>query len=546
MPTLPRPLFLCALAFTAGASALALIRPQSDYAFFDPLIDVKAAVSARFVDEPDVAAMQAGAMRGMLEALNDPFTFYVPPEQTREFSKEITGEYVGIGISVLQRDGWLTVVTPLEDSPAFDAGIMADDRIVEIEGTSTLNLDPDAAVDLLSGAPGTKVSIVVEREGTRLPMEVERRTIVTKTVKGVHREGPDGQWNHIIDPARRIAYIRITQFNAATLDEFNAALAAAGGGSAATLGGLVIDVRGNPGGLLTQAIGIADLFLKEGVIVSTRGRTISEQVNRATSLGTLPDFPVAVLIDGRSASASEIVAAAIVENGRGITVGSRTFGKGSVQSVMTLPTVPGGELKLTEQRYYTPSGRSLHRTPEAKEWGVDPSPGFYIPVNDQERVDVLRLRREEEIIRDRGAESESDWSSPDWILAHLSDSQLAGALRAVQGRIDSGQWSPTGQEGISGDAVLLEELSRVEQARERLLRELARLAEREEELESITSAADIAPDADLWPDSVEVIGGELVVTDKDGKPVAKLRITGPNLEQWLIDAPVEPAGPGGP
>lgn len=543
---MPRTLFRSALfallATAVVGSTVAVVRGPS-YAFFDPLIDLKAAISERFVDAPDEAAMQAGAMKGMLDALNDPYTFYVPRENTREFSKGITGEYVGIGVSVLQKDGWLTVVTPLEDSPAFDAGIQADDRIIEIEGKSTLNLDPDAAVTLLAGAPNTEVNIVIERAGRHIPMKVKRQTIVTRTVKGFHRDGPNGQWNHLIDPQRRIAYIRLTQFNATSLDEFNAALASVHASATEgpdKLGGLVIDLRGDPGGLLTTAIGIADLFLKDGVIVSTRGRTIPEQVNRATEPGTLPDFPIAILIDGQSASASEILSAALVENNRAIAVGSRSFGKGSVQSVMTLPTVPGGELKVTEQRYYTPSGRCLHRLPDSTQWGVDPTVGFYIPVNDQERIEALKARRDEEIIRDRSnADSAADWSNPDWIVGHLKDSQLGAALKAVQGKVDTGEWKATGKEGIAGDAILLDELSRIEGARQRLLRELTRLQDRQDQLEAVTKASDVKPPNDLWPDETDITGGEVTITDKDGKPITRLRITGADLERWLMDAPVE-------
>jgi carboxyl-terminal processing protease len=549
MPSIRRALVLTVLAVTAAGATFAFVRPTNDYAFFDPLIDLKAVISERYVDAPDEAALQLGAIRGMIETLNDPYTFYVPPSDTREFSKEITGEYIGIGISVLQRDGWLTVITPLEDSPAYEAGIQAEDRIVEIEGTSTFNIAADAAVDLLAGKPGTPVHIVVERAGQRIPLAITRETIVTRTVKGFHRDGEDGGWNHLIDPQRRIAYVRLTQFNATTLDEFNTALAAVGapdaaGGPSASrpLAGLIVDVRGNPGGLLSQAVAIADLFLVEGVIVSTRGRAVSEDVKRASALGTLPDFPLAILIDGRSASASEILAAALVENDRAIAIGSRSFGKGSVQGVLGLPTAPGAQLKITEQRYYTPNGRSLHRTTGATQWGVDPSPGFYIPVSDEERADVLRLRREEEIIRDRGSRAPADagWSDPAWIVDHLKDAQLAAALQAVQGRIDSGAWTPTGQDGISGDALLLDELARNELARERLLRELSRVQRRVNELEAVTKAGDVAPADDLWPDATDLTGGEVQVLDKDGRPISRLRITGPDLERWLIDAPVEP------
>ncbi len=508
---------------------------QRDYSFFDPLIEAKAYISARYVDAPDDKALQLGAMRGMIEALNDPNSFYVPPAETRDFTKDLTGEYVGIGVSVVVRDSWLTVVSPLEDSPAYRAGIMADDRIVQIGETSTFGLSPDECVAILTGEPGTKVDIIVERKGERIPITLTRELIVTRTVKGVHRTGINGEWSHVLDETRRIGYVRITQFTAGTDEEVAAAIASLG--DPAGIGGLIIDVRSNPGGLLNPAVAIADMFLRKGVIVSMKGRAHPEEVARATPEGTLPDFPIAVLIDGQSASASEIVAGALVENDRAIAVGSRSFGKGSVQGVQRLPSANGGQIKLTEQRYYLPTGRSIHRVDDATEWGVDPTPGFHVPLTNDEYIAMMLQRRDDDVIRGSPAET-GNWSDPQWIIERQKDQQLAASLRAVQIRIDTGEWQSTGGDPPTGDELLATELRVAESARERLLDELARVSRRIEDLSVRGIVADAAPD--LWSDELDITGGRLEVIGPDGKSIANLRITNEELERWLIRAGVEP------
>src|SRR5690606_32139426 len=316
-------------------------------------IDIKTFITARYVEEPDEQALQLGAIRGMLAALDDPYSFYVPAAETRDFRKEVLGEYVGIGVYVFERDGWLTVVSPLDGSPAIAAGVMADDRIVEIDGVSTRDLSPDECVDLLTGKPGEPVALTVERMGERLEITVVRELIQTQTVKGWRRNGDEGAWDFILDPGQNLAYIRITQFTATTMEEFTEALDAAGAEDPG-FGGLILDVRANPGGLLDQAEAVADRFLEEGVIYATEGRAHDRRTVRAHSAGTLPDFPVVVLIDGQSASGSELLAGALTENDRAIAIGTRTFGKGSVQAVFQIPQQDGAQLKLTEQVYVLP------------------------------------------------------------------------------------------------------------------------------------------------------------------------------------------------
>jgi carboxyl-terminal processing protease len=544
-------------------STLALVRKGTDYTFLDPLIDVKNSLSSTYVDElsPEtLRKMQEGAITGMIDALEDPYTVYVPPADTVEFEKDLTGEYSGIGASVqISPDGYLQIISPLEDSPAFRLGIMAEDKVVEIEGKSTLGVSVDRCIDMLMGKEGTPVSIVIDRGGTKIPMTITREKIKTRSVKGVHRNAADTtQWDFLIDEKRGIAYIRLTQFTPGATKEFAEALLAAGAAEG-KVKGLIIDVRWNPGGLLTEAVAIADLFLEQGTIVSTRGRKFPERVERARKEGTLPVFPIAVLINGSSASASEILAGAITENNRGIAVGTRTFGKGSVQSVKPIAVRDAdgnekiAELKVTEQGYYLPSGRSITRKPDATEWGVDPSKGYYVEMTDEELIAMLKVRREQEIIRKDGANATpapagstsapepQKWDDPDWVLSFFKDAQLTAAVRAMQAKIDTKDWIKTGAEAAPITAAVGTELGRLHAARDRLTRELIRIEKRAETLEKGTTIEQADAGRDLWPDTLDVTGGKVQIFDKDGKLVATLDITSNTLERWLVDADVKKA-----
>lgn len=551
-PSLYRLSLLGILGVAVLGSTMALSR--RDYSFFDPLVDVKTLISKRYVSEVDEQEMQQAALRGMVEALGDPFTTFIAPADVAEFSKGLTGDFVGIGIQVVTRDGWLTVVTPLEDSPAFRAGLMAEDRIVEIDGKTTFGLTTEQCVARLTGKAGTEVSFVVERGGERIPHVVKRERIVTRTVKGLFYEGTEKQragdrngsaasatagWRFIADAERRIAYMRLTQFTPTSADEVRQTLTMLGASNEGNMGGLILDLRFNPGGTMGDAEEIADLFLRDGVIVSTRGRAHQERTSRARSDRTLPNFPLVVLINGASASASEIVAGALAENNRAIVIGTRTFGKGSVQSVHLLPA-GRGQLKITEQHYYLPSGRLLHRKDDSTIWGVDPTDGYYVPMTDEQMVEMMRIRREREIIgsagtrRARETSSAEDWASPGWIEENLKDPQLAAALRAVQVRIDGGEWKPTGQPLPKSESLVAQDMERAVRLRDRMLREISRLERR---IDAMEQAAGPEPEPRLfWAEDVKLTGGKVQVFDAEGRPVTTLQITGPDLERWLRES----------
>lgn len=558
------------------------------YTFFNEIIEVKHLIGRLYVDQPDDKKLREGAIRGMVEALDDPYTIYVPASDQVEFNKNLTGEYVGIGAQVNMSTGWLTIVSPMEDTPAFRSGLMPDDKVLEIDGTSTQGLDVEKCVDMLMGKASTPVKLKVDRSGQVFELTIVREKIKTRSVKGYHRNESDpSQWNYMIDPNSRIAYIRVTQFTPKLAEEVAAALKAVGAeetGGDKKLGGLVLDLRFNPGGLLEEANAIADFFLREGIIVSTKGRVHEERVARAVGPGTLPEFPIAVLVNGDSASASEILAGALKENNRAIVVGERSFGKGSVQSLRMLETGLGSELKITEQAYYLPNGRNITRKDDSPAWGVDPTDGFYVRMKDREILDMIQVRRRLELLSQKNAAlpanatastpanttgtdattpaatapttapetspaqlaaiaaiEATDWNNVDSVLATLKDSQLTAAVRAMQGKINSGEWTKTGEAGPMYDNIELDALADARQYRDRLVREILRADRRIEALETATKDADgaRAQARDFWPDATNLTDGTLEVRDKDGKLITTLKITGNNLERWLMDADVE-------
>lgn len=533
------------LGLAVVGSTFAISQGSNEYSFLDELIEVKTIINQRYHDKPDDRKLLSGAIKGMVEALDDPYTVYVPAKDAQEFNKDLMGEYVGIGAQIEKRDGWLTIVSPLEDSPALRAGIMANDRIKLIDETSTRDLTADQCVDLLLGTPGTPVTLTVERDGEEFKVTLTRERIKTRAVKGIHRDPNNPEaWDYFIDHEKAIGYIRLTQFTPGCAQEVANALKSMGAHEG-RLKGLVLDLRYNPGGLLNEAEQIADMFLKDGVIVSTRGRTIPERVTRARADGTLPPLAIAILINEQSASASEVLAGALVENNAAITVGTRTYGKGSVQSLHNIPRGNGSELKITEQGYYLPTGRSIQRKDDSPQWGVDPSPGFFVPMSNDQIIAMFEVRRAEEVLRAAGqAESQANWESPSWIVEHLKDPQFAAAYRAVEGRVSTGEWIHTGQEGSPEQQSQIAELKRTRELQMRLERELERTDRR---LAALEAGKDPGAGAmkDLFPDDAPIKGGTLEIKDKDGNVVATMRITGTNLERWLLDADLEIIAPTG-
>jgi carboxyl-terminal processing protease len=314
--------------------------------------DALSTVQSSYVEEPNVDELVNGAIKGMLQTL-DPHSSYLTPDMLKQVEVETKGVFGGLGIEIGVKDGVLTVIAPIEDTPAFRAGLQAGDKIVRIENEPTREMNVMDAVKRLRGEPGTKVTIWIVREGLAEPRSytITRDIIKIRSVKS--KPMGDG-----------IGYVKLTQFQQDTEGDLEKALQALtkekGG-----LKGLVLDLRNNPGGLLDQAVKVADRFVESGLIVYTDGRIEAQKFKYfAHKNGTYLGFPMVVLVNAGSASASEIVAGALQDHGRAILLGAPTFGKGSVQTI--IPMEDGSAIRLTTARYYTPSGRSI----QAK--GIEP------------------------------------------------------------------------------------------------------------------------------------------------------------------------------
>ncbi len=298
-----------------------------------------------YVEEVDTEKLVYGAIKGMLREL-DPHTNFMPPEMFKEFENETSGEFGGLGIEISVQNGILTIISPIEDTPAFKAGVKAGDKVVAIDSQSTKGLSLVEASQFLRGKKGSRVVLKVVREGVENPIDIPivRGNVKIRSVKYTNLE--DG-----------FAYVKITSFIENTAKDLDKIIDEHMSKNK-KVEGLLIDLRKNPGGLLEQAIKVSDMFLKEGAIVSTVGRNQKEkEITTATKKGKYTGFPIVVLVDQYSASASEIVSGALQDNKRAMIVGEKTFGKGSVQSVIKLQD--GSGLKLTVARYFTPKGISI-------------------------------------------------------------------------------------------------------------------------------------------------------------------------------------------
>jgi carboxyl-terminal processing protease len=514
---------------------LAFADRPSDYAWFDPIIVVRRVLLDKYVEEPDEEAMQQTMIEAMVRSLEDPYTIYVPPARAAEFNKDLRGTYVGIGAEVSVRDDYLTIVTPLEDSPALEAGVRAGDLVLDIEGESLHQRPIDEWINLLLGEAGTPVTIGVRHlDGTEESITIVRQRIITPTVKGVRRIGE--MWDHWLDPELGVGYVRLTQFTNTSVADLRDVLNRL---QAEGLRGLVLDLRRNPGGELAVAIQTADLFLRSGVIVSVKSRQDRALSWYAQPEGTLPDFPMVVLINGESASASEIVAGALQENGRARVLGTRTYGKGSVQEVHELP-YERGILKLTSGHYYLGSGRNLARRDDSIVWGVDPDPGFVVPMSDPEFVEMIRARQQFEVIGENADEDPWRFGDPDWIRDQLHDGQLASALEAVTARVNGQPWPQLGED----DGTLLalaEGIRRATRSRQHLLTRLEAVERRLGQLQELEVEAGKAP---LLPPGTDAIDGTLTLHDRHGHLIRRYRIGGGDLELALEQVRLSPIEPG--
>jgi carboxyl-terminal processing protease len=340
LATQPR---LISLGTTAAKAAAA-----DTYRQLNLFGDVFERVRADYVEKPDDAKLIESAINGMLAGL-DPHSSYMEPKAFRDMQVQTRGEFGGLGIEVTMEDGLIKVVAPIDDTPAAKAGVMANDIITKLDDEQVQGLTLNQAVEKMRGPVNTKIKLTIMRKGQDKPTEVSiTRDIIRVRSVRTRKEGDD------------VGYIRVTQFNEQTTEGIKKAMADfATQIPADKLRGFVLDLRNNPGGLLDQAISVSDAFLERGEIVSTRGRNAEETQRFNARAGDLAkNKPIIVLINGGSASASEIVAGALQDHKRATVIGTRSFGKGSVQTIIPLGS-GNGALRLTTARYFTPSGKSI-------------------------------------------------------------------------------------------------------------------------------------------------------------------------------------------
>ena len=385
------------------------------YQQLDLFGDIFERIRGQYVEEVDAADLIEAAIDGMLSSL-DPHSSYLSPEDAADMRVQTRGEFGGLGIEVTQEEGFVKVVSPIDDTPADEAGIEAGDFITHVDGDSVLGLSLDEAVGMMRGVVGSEIVITVVCEGEDEPFDV---TIVRDTIKlTAVRTRVEGE----------SVVLRVTTFNDQTYSNLEAGIEkqieAAGGID--LVNGFILDLRNNPGGLLTQAIRVSDAFLDKGEIVSTRGRDPEDGDRHNANIGDLAQQkPLVVLINGGSASASEIVAGALQDHRRAIVVGTKSFGKGSVQTVM--PMRGSGAMKLTTARYYTPSGRSIQAL------GISPDIIVEQPrrvaEDDEEATETPRRSRSEADLR---GSLNNDSLTEDEILQIEADREKAEAAAKLR------------------------------------------------------------------------------------------------------------------
>jgi carboxyl-terminal processing protease len=377
------------VAFGLGVTAfLPPVRSAVDetYQQIALVVDVLQYVREQYVEEVDQKKLIYGALAGMARTL-DPFSQFMEPEDHRDMKTETHGQFGGLGIRIALRDGWLTVITPMPDTPAYRLGILPGDKIVKIEGEVTQGLAVEDAVQRLRGKPGTKVALTIMREGDKDPRDytITREVIKILSVRSALMEG-------------NIGYVKLSEFIETSESDMKKALKDLSGKG---MSSLILDLRNDPGGLLNSAVDISKLFVGNSkIIVYTEGRAQPRQDFFADSTAPYGDIPMAVLVNGGSASGSEIVTGALQDHKRAIVIGSETFGKGSVQSV--IPLNDGSALRLTVAKYYTPNGRSIHRDEKTKKGGI--TPDIVIPVT-KETESKLYIQGDEIYSKDKAPQS---------------------------------------------------------------------------------------------------------------------------------------------
>jgi carboxyl-terminal processing protease len=419
-------IFAVGALFRNGSGGEVKADTKDVYKNIEVFTEVLRQIEKNYVEPQEPQKLIYGAIKGMVQSL-DPHSSFLSKEEHQDLMMETKGAFSGIGIEITIKDNILTVVSPIEDTPAYKAGIKPGDKIIKVEGKSTKDMTLLEAVKKIRGPKGTQVKLTIARQGLEKPLDfsITRDVIPLRSVR-----------HYSLTP--EIGYVRISNFQSKTAKDLVVALEELEKGG--KLKGVVLDLRNNPGGLLSQAIEVSDIFLDSGVIVSTKGRDSSQNIMATAHKDEKQrDYPIIVLVNEGSASASEIVAGALQDNKRAIILGTRTFGKGSVQTI--LPLSDGSGLRLTTSLYYTPSGKSIQLS------GITPDIELeYVPPIKKEENGTRRFIREEDLEghmpnaekrteegpeKSKGAEKEAERDGKAEILLRR-DNQVRHALELLQ------------------------------------------------------------------------------------------------------------------
>ncbi len=409
-------LLILALAIASGTARAEESKKgaESDFELYQIFADTLDQIERNYVKDVSRRELMEAAIEGVLSKL-DPYSNYISPDDIGRFKSNVEHSFGGIGIQIGIEHGQLKVISPLLGTPAYRAGLESGDVILEIDGKSAEGIQIDEAVKRLKGDADTKVTLTIRHAGSREKesVTITRELVHVDTVLGESRKSDDS-WDFMLDSDKHIGYIRITAFSRDTAPDAKRVLKEL---EKEGLKGLILDLRFNPGGLLSSAIEVSDLFVSDGKIVSTKGRNTPERVWEAQQDGTFEGFPMVVLVNHYSASASEILSACLQDHERAVIIGERTWGKGSVQNVIELE---GGKsaLKLTTAGYHRPSGKNIHRFPnagEGDEWGVMPDDGYEVKLNGRQTARLIQYRRKRDILvgeHEKALASEDHGDSP--------------------------------------------------------------------------------------------------------------------------------------
>jgi len=417
------------------------------------VVDVLDEVQRKYVKELDQDKMRElveHMVNGGLEKL-DPHSAFIGADEYKQFRQNSRGKFGGVGIrlGIDPKTGNYLVESPIAGTPAYEAGVMAGDIILKVDGKSLDGWNLKKVVENIQGDPGTDVTLTVFHEGAKKPTDIKmtRAEIKIESVMGDTRSKVNlKEWDFWIDPDSKVAYIRVNAFTETTVDELTRVVDSL---QKTGMQGLIVDLRNNPGGLLRAAVDVSSMFLKDGKkVVTTKGRgnLVEEEMNARLKAAMKPGtyYPMAILLNRYSASASEIVAAALQDHARAVIIGERSFGKGSVQNLIEMEEGTTA-LKLTTASYWRPSGRNIHRFPDAKEeddWGVKPDKGFEVKLTDEERIEYFKWRRDRDILRRQGQEVKPPEEGEKKEKKPFSDKVLDKALEYIRAEIkknDRGQ-----------------------------------------------------------------------------------------------------------